>query len=373
MRLPSLRDALADVPDFRQAQGRRYDLLPVLLLCCVAVMCGARSQAAIADWGQNYGARWLSRLGLRRGPSQPTLHRIFKGLDCARLEQSVAGWVEQVLHACAAPALDGLALDGKTLRGSARQGAAESHLVSALSHRLGVVVAQLAVADKSHEIGHLEPLLAALVLDGRVVTADALHTQREVAQAIISRGGDYLLPVKENQPALREDIALVFAHRQTLADTITSAQTTDSHGGRITQRRLCTSTALQGYLSWPGHAQVLELRRWVTNKRTGETRSEVVYGITSLAPERASAAQLLRLWREHWHIENRLHWVRDVTFDEDRSQVRAGHAPQVMAALRNVAISLLRLCGAENIAAACRRYAARPALALAALGISRRE
>jgi predicted transposase YbfD/YdcC len=377
MRLPSLRDALAEVPEFRQAQGRRYELLPVLLLCCVAVMCGARSQSAIAEWGQNYGVRWLSRLGIRRprGPSQPTLHRIFKGLDCARLELCVTCWVEQVLVACAAPAaaLEALAIDGKTLRGSAGQGAAESHLVSALSHRLGVVVAQLGVADKSHELGHLEPLLDALVLDGRVVTADALHTHADVARSIISRGGDYLLPVKENQPVLRSDIALVFAHGKELADTITQAQTTDCHGGRVETRRLSASTALQGYLTWPGHAQVLELHRMVTQKRTSKTRHEVVYGITSLAPERASAAQLLRLWREHWHVENRLHWVRDVTFDEDRSQVRAGRAPQVMAALRNVAISALRLCGAENIAAACRRYAARPALALAAVGIRLRE
>src|SRR5437868_12290282 len=97
MRLPSLRDALADVPDFRQAQGRRYELLPVLLLCCVAVMCGARSQAAIADWGANYGTRWLARLGIgrRRGPSQPTLHRIFKALAGALLEQCVTRWAEQ--------------------------------------------------------------------------------------------------------------------------------------------------------------------------------------------------------------------------------------------------------------------------------------
>lgn len=377
MRLPSLRDALAEVPEFRQAQGRRYDLLPVLLLCCVAVMCGARSQAAIADWGHNYGARWLARLGIRRGrgPSQPTLHRIFKGLDCVRLEQCVTRWAERVLAGCAAPAaaLDGLALDGKTLRGSAQQGAAESHLLSALSHRLGVVVAQLGVADKSHELGHLGPLLEALALGGRVVTADALHTHESVARAIIERGGDYLLPVKGNQPALRSDIALVFAHASELAETMTAAQTTDCHGDRVETRRLRASTALQGYLAWPGHAQVLELSRLVTNKRTAETRQEVVYGITSLGPGRASAAQLLRLWREHWHVENRLHWVRDVTFDEDRSPVRAGHSPQVMAALRNVAISVLRLCGAENIAAACRRYAARPALALAAVGIRLRE
>ena len=377
MRLPSLRDALADVPDFRQAQGRRYDLLPVLLLCCVAVMCGARSQAAIAEWGQNYGTGWLSRLGLRRGrgPSQPTLHRIFKGLDCARLEQCVTRWAERVLAALPAPAaaLDALAIDGKSLRGSSQQGAAACHLVSALSHRLGIVVAQLGVADKSHELGHLGPLLDALVLDGRVVTADALHTHREVAQAIIARGGDYLLPVKDNQPILRQDIALVFAHGKELADTITKAQTTDCHGDRVETRRLCASTALEGYLEWPGHAQVLEVRRHIRNKRTAETRHEIVYGITSLDPERATPAQLLRLWREHWHIENRLHYVRDVTFDEDRSQVRVGRAPQVMAALRNVAISVLRLCGAENIAAACRRYAARPSLALTAVGIRRRE
>jgi predicted transposase YbfD/YdcC len=376
-KVPSLRDALADVPDFRQASGRRYELLPVLLLCCVAIMCGARSQSAIAEWGSNYGARWLARLGLkrRRGPSQPTLHRLFKGLDHERLEQVVSSWVEQVVRAHPAPsaALEGLALDGKSLRGSARQGAPQSHLVSALSHRLGVVMAQLAVADKSHELGHIEPLLAALVLDGRVVTCDALHTHADVARKILDGGGDYLLPVKDNQPILREDIELVFAHAEKLADTITVAQITDQHGSRIETRRLQASTALQGYTDFPGHQQVLELRRSVTNKRTGATRHEVVHGITSLSRERATAAQLLKLWREHWHIENKLHWVRDVTFDEDRSQVRVGHIPQVMAALRNTAISLLRVCGAENIAAACRRFAAQPALALAAVGIRLRE
>ncbi len=376
-KVPSLRDALADVPDSRQAQGRRYELLPVLLLCCVAVMCGARSQAAIAEWGHNYGSRWLSRLGIRRrrGPSQPTLHRIFKALDGALFERCVTRWSEQVLSACAGTdaALEVLSLDGKSLRGSARQGAAESHLLGAVSQRLGVVVAQLAVLDKSHEAAEIESLLASLVLEGRVVTCDALHTHAAVARAIIAGGGHYLLPVKDNQPVLRQDIALVFAHADELADTMTEAQTTDQHGGRIETRRLRASTALEGYLDWPGHKQVLELRRTVTRKRTGERRCEVAHAITSLGRERATARELLEIWRAHWHIENRLHWVRDVTFDEDRSQVRAGHGPQVMATLRNIAISLLRVCGAANIAAACRRYAAQPALALAAVGIRLRE
>ncbi len=376
-KVPSLRDALADVPDFRQAQGRRYELLPVLLLCCVAVMCGARSQSAIADWGANYGTRWLTRLGIRRrrGPSQPTLHRIFKALDGARFEQCVTRWAEQVLTACAATpaAPEALSIDGKSLRGSARQGAAESHLLGVVSQRLGVVVAQLAVSDKSHEAAEIESLLAALILEGRVVTCDALHTHATIAQTILARGGDYLLPVKDNQPLLRQDIALVFAHADRLSDTITEARTTDQHGGRIETRWLRASTALKGYLDWPGHAQVLELHRTVTEKRTGKTRREVAHAITSLGRERATARQLLEVWRAHWHIENRLHWVRDVTFDEDRAQVRAGHVPQVMATLRNIAISLLRISGAANIAAACRRYAAQPALALAAVGIRRRE
>lgn len=376
-RVPSLRDALADVADFRQAQGRRYQLLPVLLLCCVAMMCGCRSQAAIAEWGMNYGERWLARLGIRRrrGPSQPTLHRIFRGIDCEQLEQAVTKWAEQVLRSYRSrgPALEGLALDGKTLCGSRFQGAEDAHLLSALSHRLGVVMAQVAVSDHANEISHCDELLLAVVLQGRVITADALLTQRQVAQTILDRGGDYLLAVKENQPLLHEDIALVFEHAHRLSDTIRKARSTDQHGGRITERRLRTSTALAGYTDWPGHNQVLELRRTVTEKRSGKVRREVAYAITSLGTERASAQQLLKLWREHWHIENKLHWVRDVTFDEDRSQVRAGRIPHVMAALRNAAISLLRVCGAENIAAECRRYAAQPELALRAIGLEYRE
>jgi len=340
-------------------------------------MCGYRSQAAIAEWGANYGRKWLAKLGIkgRRGPSQPTLHRIFKGLDCQQLERVVGQWAELVLDSSPQPpsAMEAVALDGKTLCGSQRQGAVDVHLLSALSHRLGVVMAQVAVQDKTNEIGQVDELLASLVLEGRVITADSLLTQREIAQAIIDDGGDYLLPVKNNQPSLREDIALVFANSKLLQDTITEVRTLDQHGGRIEERRLRASTALFGYTDWPGHRQVLEMQRTVTKKRTGEMRREVAYAITSLSNERASARQLLQIWREHWHIENKLHWVRDVTFDEDRSQVRTARIPQVMAALRNVAVSLLRVSGAENIAAATRRYAARPHLALAAVGLNLRQ
>ena len=154
-----------------------------------------------------------------------------------------------------------------------------------------------------------------------------------------------------------------------MGDRQETARTVDSGHGRIEQRHSTTSEALVGYSDWPGLAQVFEVGRHVITQKTGKERAEVVYGVTSLRPERATPGCLLELVRGHWSIENKSHWVRDVTFDEDRSQVRCGNIPQVMAAFRNTTIGLLRLAGHTNIAAACRRLAAQPAQALALIGI----
>lgn len=242
------------------------------------------------------------------------------------------------------------------------------HLLSALAHHVGVTLAQHAVDDKTNEITAVETLLQGLVLEGRVMTMDALLTQRQVAQTIVDKGGDYVMIVKENQPQLHADIALVFA-QPPWGDLQETASTVDMGHGRIEQRTLTASSALAGISSWPGLAQVFQLERQVTRKKTGEERDEVVYGVSSLGAERATPSQLLALVRGQWQIENRSHWVRDVTFDEDRSQVRCGSIPQVMAALRNTTIGLLRTAGYANIAAACRRFAAQPDLALALIGI----
>ena len=139
--------------------------------------------------------------------------------------------------------------------------------------------------------------------------------------------------------------------------------------GRIEQRNITTSEALVGDSDWPGLAQVFALGRYVMTQKTTEERVEVVYGVTSRRPERGTPERVLALVRGHWQIENKSHWVRDVTFDEDRSQVRCGNIPQVMAALRNTTIGLLRWAGYTNIAAACRRFAAQPELALTLIGI----
>jgi predicted transposase YbfD/YdcC len=233
---------------------------------------------------------------------------------------------------------------------------------------VGVPLAQHAVADKSHASTAVETLLQPLVLEGRMVTMDALLPQRHVAPTLVDKGGDYVMMVKENQPRLLAAIALVFT-LPPIGDRQDTARTVDIGPGRIEQRHLTTSEALGGYSDWPGRAQVFELGRHISTKKTGEERVEVVYGVTSLSPERATPERLLALVRGQWQIANQLHWVRDVTCDEDRSQVRCGNIPQVLAALRHTAIGLLRWAGYTNIATACRRWAAQPLQALALIGI----
>lgn len=370
----SLYLALSAVPDFRQAQGRRHPLAAVLALACAAMLCGARGGKAIAEWGRNYDPELMTALGFTHGtPCPSTLHEIFRHLDWVAFEAQLRLWGEAVLAALGpqgdVPDREALAIDGKTLRGSRKQGWPEAHVLSAVSHRLGLTLTHTAVPEKRNEITAVQTVLRSLVLAGRVVTVDALLTQREVATTIRAAGGDYVMPVKANQPQLLADIAAVFAQPPLATEHRESVLTRDVGHGRIEQRRLITSDVLVGYSDWPGLAQVYLLERRVIHKKTGEVREERVYGVTSLRPDQASAAVLLAYARGHWTIENRSHWVRDVTFAEDRSQVRCGHGPKVLAALRTAAINVLRLRGETNIAAATRRLAAQPKTCLCYLGL----
>ncbi len=172
----------------------------------------------IAEWAENYGEPWRAPLGFTRadGPSQSTVQRLFKGLDCVLLESRLGQWAAQVIAQCANRSgpplpLEAMAIDGKTLRGSARCSAADAHLLSAFSQRLGVVLGQVAVPDKTNEITAIDDLLARLVLTGWVVTTDALFTQTDISQAITTAGGDYLMEVKGNQPTLHDDLTVLFA------------------------------------------------------------------------------------------------------------------------------------------------------------------
>ncbi len=209
-------------------------------------------------------------------------------------------------------------------------------------------------------------LLSKLALGGKVVTGDALYAQRGLSRQVVEQGGDYFWVVKDNQPALRAAVSLLFAEPP-WGEEFQVAQQVGRHGDRQERRRLQASTALNDYLDWPHIGQVCCVER--TRSRKGTKSEESAYAITSLTPEKADAKRLLEMWRGHWRIENRVHWVRDVTFDEDRSQVRTGAAPQVMAALRNLVIGLVRQTGAANVAAALRHYSWKVSASLALLGL----
>jgi predicted transposase YbfD/YdcC len=346
----------------------------MLALACVALLCGYQNTHAISQWVDNYGKQYLKRFGFTRDdpPGQATWYRVLGGINWLILEVRVTRWARRVLEVLEAHStLQGVAIDGKTLRGSKKQGADETHLLSAVAHQLGITLAQIAVADKTNEIGAVLDLLSKLVVEGHVFTTDALLTQRELAREILDRGGDFVFIVKRNQPQLYEDIEFLFKPPLPLlkGESWPTAETVDSGHGRIERRRLQTSTMLNGYVNWPGVEQVFQIERQVIEKKTGEITTQTLYGITSLSDEEADAEQLLTFVRHHWHIENKSHWIRDVVFDEDRSQARRGRLPHVMATLRNAVISLLRAHGINSIASARRRFAAQPDEAIALAGI----
>lgn len=205
-----LIEVFAARPDFRQARGQRHPFTAIFALACCAMLCGSRSYSAIAEWGRNDGTRIAQALGFTHAtPCAATFYTIFRHVPRDEFEARLGAWADSVVGSLpvdpATPEV-AIALDGKTLRGSKQQGAPGTHLLSALAHHVGVTLAQHAVDDKTNEITAVASLLCQLVLEGRIVTMDALLTQRHVAQAIVDKGGDYVMIVKENQPQLRADL-----------------------------------------------------------------------------------------------------------------------------------------------------------------------
>ena len=227
---------------------------------------------------------------------------------------------------------------------------------------------QRRVSDESNEIPALRDLLAPLDLDGAVITADAMHTQRGTAEWIRSRGAHYLLTVKDNQPGLKRELGAL-----PWKDVPAVSSVDTGHGRRV--RRTVQAVEAPAWIDFPGAAQVVRIRRTTTTAKRGSTggngrakkkTTEVVHLICSLPMDQAQPEAIASWARGHWAIENRLHWVRDVVFDEDRHQLRTGNGPQIMAALRNLAISLIRLAHGATapIAATTRAMARRPRRAI---------
>ena len=381
-----LLDILAEVPDPRKKKGLRHPLKAVLGLLVIGLLCHQKSYTAIATWGRTQPElAKASDFRDAKTPCAATFHNLLKNLDTVRLEHLLTQWVTETyqgLHPGFKSRLTGVSMDGKSLRGSKdRETGNPTHLLSAVSHELGIPLAQCAVSEKTNEVPISRQLLKAFDVSQKVVTTDALLTQRRFCEEIIAQKADYLLPVKANQRQLYQDIQDLFAplsetdtpevetrrfetlHTQAGAHLDTATSVEKAHGF-FTTRTLTASTLLTDYSNWPGLAQVCQYRIERKHLRTGEITQQTQYGITSLAPQDASAEDLLTLRRGHWTIENKVHWIRDVVFGEDASQVRTGGIPQVMAALRNTVLSVLRFNGYTKISETLRFFAARPKLAV---------
>jgi predicted transposase YbfD/YdcC len=367
-----LVDRFAQIDDPRQARWVEHPLPAVLALCACAVVAGMRSFTAIASWVCDVPVDLLTGLYARCGraaarpPSKGTIWRVVTETDPAQADAAIGAWLLQRANQHPAgnegPQPEGevprpveLALDGKTLRAAKDSEGNQTHLLAAMTHS-GLVAGQVEVGAKTNEIPMLPVLLDGLDIAGAVITADALHTQRDTAEYLHQRNADFCFCVKENQPTLFTALnALPWADVQ-----ISHTQTDRGHG-RIERRTIRVLPAPED-LPFPHVNQVTLIERYVSDLQDKPRSAVAVLGVTSLPDTQANPARLASLTRHHWGIES-LHWLRDTVYREDQSQVRTRSGPRVMAGIRNLAIGAIRLIGRTDITDATRwasRFMHRP-------------
>ena len=333
-----------------------------------AVVAGYRSYTAMGEWVADLpdGTAMLLGVDAGRRPSEAMIRRLLQAIDPDLLAAAIGTWLAVRLPAPEPGSRRAVAVDGKTMRRSRTRDLAAQHVLAAADQDSGVVLASTGVDTKTNEITRFDVLLDQIDdLTSVVVTADALHCQREHVTYLARRGAHWILTVKGNQPGLHQQLSGLPWHQV----PVTDRDSTRGHGRREirTLKILSVSTGI----AFPRAAQAMQIRR--RRRRLDQPRrftTESVYAITDLLAHQAKPWQLADYTRGHWSIENKTHWVRDATYDEDRSQIRTGTGPQVMATLRNAAIGALRLTGVTNIAAANRHHARNPNRALALLGIT---
>jgi len=327
----------AEVRDPRVKRNREHLLEEILLIAIAAVLSGAESWNDIEDYG-HAKLEWLKTfLTLPSGiPSHDTFNRVFAALDAEELEKGFVAWVSSIAKLTAGEVV---AIDGKALCGTRESGKKTVvHMVSAWANANRLVLAQRRVEEKSNEITAIPKLLAVLELSGTVVTIDAMGCQREIASQIVEKKADYVLAVKQNQGLLAEQVRDSFL----LLPCDAVAEEIDGGHGRVERRRCAVISDLsliEKASAWASLQSLVRIQAERYHKVTGKTEQETRYYITSLKP---NAAQLNRVIRQHWGIENKLHWVLDVAFGEDLSRKRAGHAAQNFSLLNRIALNLLQ-------------------------------
>jgi predicted transposase YbfD/YdcC len=369
----SLLDGLAGVPDPRRRRGTRHRAAVVLAFAAAAVMAGADSVTAIAEWARDLAPEEAAVLGAHRDrkgrlvpPSLSTFRRVLRRLDGQAVAAAFGAWLAaQVLAGLADASSLVIALDGKTVRGARARDGKAPHLLAAMITGARAVIAQKDVDAKTNEITQVRPLLDGVDITGALVTADALHVQKDTARYLVEeKDADYLFTaVKENQPALFDALDALAWEGAPIAHVME-----DKGHGRHETRTIQVLPAPDG--CFPHAVQAVLVERHVRDPGDGALRSSVAaLGITSRPAERGGTpGALATAVRIHWDVEA-LHHVRDTTMKEDASRLRSGTSPQVAATLRNAAIASLRFAGFTNVAAG-RRWAARnPARPLAALNL----
>jgi len=361
----SLYGRFHHVNDPRGAKGKQYSLVMLLAVIFQAKLVGKDKPEEIADWAKNNADELAKLLKLKRTwmPSHSTIRRVFQStLNEAEFNRQAQEYSQQEQTGAG----EVLAMDGKTLRGTriAEQEPSD-HVLSLYHVQDQQVVAQAVVDTKENEIVAAPKVLEQVSLAGKIVTGDAMHTQRGISEQIVAHHGHYIWPVKENQPRLYEDIRRLFAPDNPrpgfgkIATDFRTATKINLGHGRLEKRTIQTSAMLNDYLDWPGVGQVYRLERkfsWIRQGKVYKTSCEIEFGITSLSTNQASPSKVLQARRQHWLIETGLHYRRDVTFHEDATRMTIGSAGRILATVHNLIIGLIKRAGYDNTAKARRYY-----------------
>jgi len=361
----SVYDRLCKLTDVRKAKGKQYSLETLLMIILMAKLCGEDKPVEIADWAKHRQDKLIEILQLSRPkmPHHNTYRRILAyQVYVEEMERLVGEYNQQGEHGQV------YALDGKAVRGMRKKDEmGGEYLLSIYDVEQGKVMSQVEVGHKENEITKAPKALKLVEIAEKIVTGDALHTQRGLSSQILEGLGDYVFPVKENQPQLYKNIQALFAPEfpkpgfGKIATDFLTAKTINKGHGRIEIRTMTTSEMLNAYAAWPGLAQVYRLERqfqWRRNGRCIRTSCEVEYGIASLRRKDASPLRLLKIRRCHWGIETGLHYRRDITFQEDAMRMTIGNLGKVMASINNLVLALIRQANFLNAAQARRWFAA---------------
>lgn len=351
--------------DIRKARGKRYSLTTLMMIVLLAKLSGADTLTAIAEWGDHHQSELetVLRIKPKRMPERSTYRRLLAYKVYETEVERMVGEYNQSGERGEVCALDGKAMLGM-LR---REDGTSEYALSVYDVQAGKILAQVEVGNKENEITKAPDAIKLAKIAQKVVTADALHTQKRLAQTILDEHGDYVFTVKENQLNLYKNIHSLFAPEYpkpgfgTIQTDFLQAQKVNKGHGRIEKRTITTSEMLNAYAAWPGLAQVYRLQRdfqWWRKGVCYKTSCEVEFGITSLSRKKVEPMKLLEIRRAHWGIETGSHYRRDVTLREDASRFTIGCGARVMANLNNLVLALIRQAGFTNAAQARRFFSA---------------